>query len=256
MGKLDAAYRRNGQGASRLSHPVARSRAIGDDGEERERMDSSNGPGRTLHLVDIENLVGAPTTWTDQRVRTVFEQFLQGASWTPDDSLVVASNPNLMGRLMFWLSASGIPHRALCGNGTDRADQLLLEAVPNDVSGCFGRVVVGSGDHAFAPLVSRLKGTTTTLVVLGAGKPNWRLYRAASDVCQLPRTRSGQAARACLAQGVRSRGSESVRRLGMDSKSLHRDSVGATRKAGLRGSHGGNEFLEADHRPAQVGGSA
>ena len=102
MGKLDAAYRRNGQGASRLSHPVARSRAIGDDGEERERMDSSNGPGRTLHLVDIENLVGAPTTWTDQRVRTVFEQFLQGASWTPGDSLVVASNPNLMGRLMFW----------------------------------------------------------------------------------------------------------------------------------------------------------
>ena len=37
-------------------------------------MDATQGPRRTLHLVDIENLAGAPANWTDQRIGAVFEQ--------------------------------------------------------------------------------------------------------------------------------------------------------------------------------------
>ena len=39
-------------------------------------------------------------------------------------------------------------HRPLCAWGKDAADQLLLGAVPADVGARFGRLVVGSGDHA------------------------------------------------------------------------------------------------------------
>ncbi len=215
---------------------------------------ATNAPGRTLHLVDIENLAGAPATWMDERIVMLISQYLQEASWSPGDSLVVASNPDLMRSLAFKLAESGIAHRALCGYGTDRADNLLLSAVPNDVSGRFGRVVVGSGDRAFLPLVSRLKGTTTTLVVLGAGQPYWKLSRAANDVCQLPGTHGGRVARARRTQGARHLRNESARRLGMDLES-HRPVLASTveRKA-VRGSEGGNVALEGDPGSSPVGG--
>ena len=155
------------------------------------------GKNRTLHLVDIENLVGEPVAWTDKNVEAVFFEYLQEANWQPGDSLVVASNPGLMGRLAFKLSA--IPHRSLCATGPDAADNLLINAVPNEIADRYGRIVVGSGDHAFTQLLTGLQGHASTLVVYGVGHISWELYRSAEHVIRLP---SGQTTRSVRPPGT------------------------------------------------------
>ncbi len=155
------------------------------------------GKNRTLHLVDIENLVGEPVAWTDKNVEAVFFEYLQEANWQPGDSLVVASNPGLMGRLAFKLSA--IPHRSLCATGPDAADNLLINAVPTEIADRYGRIVVGSGDHAFTQLLTGLQGHASTLVVYGVGHISWELYRSAEHVIRLP---SGQTTRTVRPPGT------------------------------------------------------
>lgn len=155
------------------------------------------GKNRTLHLVDIENLVGEPIAWTDKNVEAVFFEYLQEANWQPGDSLVVASNPELMGRLAFKLSA--IPHRSLCATGPDAADNLLINAVPAEIADRYGRIVVGSGDHAFTQLLTGLQGHASTLVVYGVGHISWELYRSAEHVIRLP---SGQTTRSVRPPGT------------------------------------------------------
>ena len=155
------------------------------------------GKNRTLHLVDIENLVGEPVAWTDKNVEAVFFEYLQEADWQPGDSLVVASNPGLMGRLAFNLSA--IPHRSLCATGPDAADNLLINAVPTEIADRYGRIVVGSGDHAFTQLLTGLQGHASTLVVYGVGHISWELYRSAEHVIRLP---SGQTTRSVRPPGT------------------------------------------------------
>jgi len=155
------------------------------------------GKNRTLHLVDIENLVGEPVAWTDKNVEAVFFEYLQEANWQPGDSLVVASNPGLMGRLAFKLSA--IPHRSLCATGPDAADNLLINAVPTEIADRYGRIVVGSGDHAFTQLLTGLQGHASTLVVYGVGHISWELYRSAEHVIRLP---SGQTTRSVRPPGT------------------------------------------------------
>ena len=155
------------------------------------------GKNRTLHLVDIENLVGEPVAWTDKNVEAVFFEYLQEANWQPGDSLVVASNPGLMGRLAFKLSA--IPHRSLCATGPDAADNLLINAVPTEIADRYGRIVVGSGDHAFTQLLTGLQGHASTLVVYGVGRISWELYRSAEHVIRLP---SGQTTRSVRPPGT------------------------------------------------------
>jgi len=155
------------------------------------------GKNRTLHLVDIENLVGEPVAWTDKNVEAVFFEYLQEANWQPGDSLVVASNPGLMGRLAFKLSA--IPHRSLCATGPDAADNLLINAVPNEIADRYSRLVVGSGDHAFTQLLTGLQGHASTLVVYGVGHISWELYRSAEHVIRLP---SGQTTRSVRPPGT------------------------------------------------------
>ena len=136
--------------------------------------------GRSLHLVDIENLVGEPTLWRPDRIKATFDAYLQTATWRPGDSLVIAANPSFMKMLAFDLV--GMAHRPLCAWGKDAADQLLLGAVPADVGARFGRIVVGSGDHAFAPLVASLRGRIETLVVTAAGLISANLYVATDEV--------------------------------------------------------------------------
>ncbi len=138
---------------------------------------------RSLHLVDIENLVGEPTSWRPDRIRATFDAYLQTANWRPCDSLVIAANPSFMKMLAFDLV--GMAHRALCAWGKDAADQLLLGAVPADVGSRFRRLVVGSGDHAFAPLVASLRGRIETLVVAAAGLISADLYVATDEVERL-----------------------------------------------------------------------
>jgi len=138
---------------------------------------------RALHLVDIENLAGAPDSWTPANLRGTFADYLSASEWHPADALIVAANPLVMIHLAFELE--GLAHRSLCGTGPDAADNLLLHAVPNDLVARYDRLSVGSGDHAFAPLVASLQDRIPTLVVRSAGRLAAKLYVAADRVVDL-----------------------------------------------------------------------
>lgn len=127
--------------------------------------------------------MGAPEAWTPANVQAVLSDYLTVARWRPEDSLVVAANPIVMAHAAFELK--GLPHRSLCGTGPDAADLLLLQAVPRDLVARYDRLVVGSGDHAFAPLVATLKGRMPTLVVRSAGRLAADLYAVADEVVEL-----------------------------------------------------------------------
>ena len=141
--------------------------------------------GRTLHLVDIENLLCQPPRLvTGDRAVQVLDQYLEAANWRSGDSVVIASNPKLMRRMAFQLA--DFPCRMLCAWGESAADQLLLGAVPNHVETRYARVVVGSGDHIFGDLINQLCGSKVqTLVIAEAGSTSRQLYAGADEVCRL-----------------------------------------------------------------------
>jgi hypothetical protein len=102
---------------------------------------------RSLHLVDLENLVGDPRA--DARVvLDTFTRYLAVAGWRPGDQVIVASNPGLIRKVMFDLPVPCNLHTA-CGR--DGADLMLLaQAPPELVARRYARLVIGSGDHIFA----------------------------------------------------------------------------------------------------------
>src|SRR5215471_2716370 len=55
---------------------------------------------RSLHLVDIENLVGDPRA-DAETVLATFDRYLAAARWKPGDHVVVAANPGLMQKVAF-----------------------------------------------------------------------------------------------------------------------------------------------------------
>ena len=117
--------------------------------------------GRTLHLVDIENLAGGSAA-DAAVVAEAVERYRRTIAVTDDDHVIVGSGPTLAvtaGRA--WPGA-----RLVLGRGVDGADRALLEATdPAFVAARFDRVVIGSGDHAFAPLVAELRRRGTAVVV-------------------------------------------------------------------------------------------
>lgn len=103
--------------------------------------------GRTLHLVDLENLVGDPEA-RGPRVRAALDAYLELARWTPGDHVIVASNPWLIGEVAFDLP---VPCNVHAVHGEDGADTMLLaHAMPELVAKRYGRLVIGSGDGVFA----------------------------------------------------------------------------------------------------------
>ena len=121
---------------------------------------------RTLHLIDIENLVGdpRPDLATIRLTRLSYEsQVLVGDG----DLVVVASNHGC--GLDVGLAYSGA--RLLWRSGPDGADRALLDVLTErEVPGRFDRVVFGSGDGIFAGPVAALAASgVSTLVVSRPG---------------------------------------------------------------------------------------
>ena len=72
-----------------LSHPPCRTRAMGNKGGSDTGFSEtgrSGDLGRSLHLVDIENLVGEPTSWSPERIKATFDAYLLTATCRPGDS--------------------------------------------------------------------------------------------------------------------------------------------------------------------------
>ncbi|MGZ6966346.1 MAG: hypothetical protein ACXVKN_01315 [Acidimicrobiia bacterium] len=123
---------------------------------------------RTLHLVDIENLVGDPHA-TKAAALDARTRYVDLAGYVDGDHVVVAANPGLMAQIAFDLPVPCSPHAARGENGADLI--LLAQAEPGFVADRYDRLVVGSDDAAF---------TDTALAVRDRGIPVVVVSRAAT----------------------------------------------------------------------------
>jgi hypothetical protein len=118
---------------------------------------------RALHLVDIENLLGRPRA-NAADVADVLDRYLGLAGWQPGDIVNVAANPALALEFAWNLPVEASLHTASGPDGADLA--LLAHAAPEFVERRAGRMVIGSGDHAFIPraLAARARGVGVLVV--------------------------------------------------------------------------------------------
>ncbi len=77
---------------------------------------------RTLHLIDIENLLGNPDA-SALEAEDVLDRYLESAAWQPGDLVTIAANAHLATRFMFRPPVECSLHSA---NGPDGADLMLL----------------------------------------------------------------------------------------------------------------------------------
>ena len=108
--------------------------------------------GRTLHLVDLENLAGGSSVDL-AGVDDAFDRYERVVRFRRGDHRIVACGR----RLAFPAKDRWRGALVKAAHGVDGADRALLaEAPPAFVRGHYDRVVVASGDHGFAPLVIEL----------------------------------------------------------------------------------------------------
>lgn len=113
---------------------------------------------RTFHAIDLENLLGDPTRRDRAHVAEAWERYTARVPIRRDDHIVVATGPSLAVTAWFALPSTV---RRLVGYGLDGADNALIDAMDTDhIAARYGRVVIASGDHIFAPSARslRLKG--------------------------------------------------------------------------------------------------
>jgi hypothetical protein len=141
---------------------------------------------RTLHLIDIENLTGADHL--DLRsVARASAAYRRRANIGPLDLAVIGTNMNPLYRLTVGLEWPGA--RIVSGHGHDGADKALLAAANPEwvVDRGFDRVVIGSGDRAFAALAATLADAGVRVQVIGCwGSVHTSLRATATQVRFLP----------------------------------------------------------------------
>lgn len=143
---------------------------------ERRTPRASYAPaGRTLHLVDLENLMGGPFQ-PRSILRRVSDLYRTSAPVRNADHVIVAVNPALVVEAaLAWSGA-----RLLMAGGPDGADLALLEEVQNVewVASRYDRVVIGSGDGIFAPVADAIRTCGIAVgVVAQEGRMSMHLAR-------------------------------------------------------------------------------
>lgn len=164
------------------------------------RRDDDVPVGRTLHLLDLENLAGDPRPGPSRALALV-PTYLHLARWRPGDPVVVATNGWLLRQIAFDLPA-GWQLRA--ANGPDGADRALLEVAPPDlVAARYHRLVVGSGDGIFSDLIARVgdRGVETGVVSIRRQLSN-RL-KACRSHGRVPARADMRASGGCLSRASR-----------------------------------------------------
>lgn len=108
--------------------------------------------GRALHVIDIENLLGNPRNLL--LIPRVVHAYRGRVGFCTDDHAVIACNAALVVPVHeVWPGA-----HMLVGRGPDGADRALLGVCnPADIARRYARVVLGSGDHIFAPFAASLR---------------------------------------------------------------------------------------------------
>jgi hypothetical protein len=118
--------------------------------------------GRTLHLVDLENLVGGSGVDVDE-VDLVLGRYEQVVRVRPGDHRIVACAR----RLVFPAKDRWRGALVKAAHGVDGADRALLaEAAPAFVRRRYDQVVVARGDPRFAPLGAELDAAGVDVCVV------------------------------------------------------------------------------------------
>lgn len=101
---------------------------------------------RTLHVIDIENLIGS-TSFTVGEAAVVARRYALVSGCGPQDFTVLASS-HIAAKAAWFGWPTG---RRLVRSGPDGADRALIDVLTaEDVHARFGRVVVASGDGIFS----------------------------------------------------------------------------------------------------------
>lgn len=134
--------------------------------------------GRTLHLVDLENLAGGSGVGLSE-VDDALHRYERVVRFRTGDHRIVACARRLA------YPAKNRRQGALVKavHGVDGADRALLaEASPAFVRSHYDRVVVASGDHGFAPLVVELDAAGVDICVVSRRESLARRLRDVSPV--------------------------------------------------------------------------
>ena len=127
--------------------------------------------GRTLHLVDLENLLG------DRRKDEVaiegLHHYLALARWTKGDHMIVAADPQIVRQIGF---DEPVPWNLHATRGDDAADVMLLAHAPVElIARRYDRLVIGSGDGIFVPRARAARERGVGVVVVS--RPNGLAHR-------------------------------------------------------------------------------
>ncbi|MDP9696143.1 UNVERIFIED_ORG: hypothetical protein J2X79_003722 [Arthrobacter globiformis] len=139
---------------------------------------------RTHHYIDVENLAGSGRL-RPQDVIDVRDRFQQAVAPDEMDLFTVGCDSSNA----FHVRSAFPGARLVVGHGPDGADLALIEAMQEDMqSGAWSKqVLLGSGDHIFAPILASMAGKGATTRVVGIeGHTSLRLKLAAHDTTLLP----------------------------------------------------------------------
>lgn len=145
-------------------------------------MSATVAPWRRIHLLDLENLLGGWVTCGESQA--LFGAYEAAVRVGPHDQVIVGTAHR---HAPFWIFQVPWTHQSVLGADVpDGADAALLDAVTPMRWGSGLGLVLGSGDHAFAPLAEQVRAAGGVVeLVVGQGHPARRLVAAASRVTQL-----------------------------------------------------------------------
>lgn len=134
---------------------------------------------RTFNLIDLENLVAGRVNPVS--VNEAWSEFTAAIDARHTDLTTVAVSRRNAAAAFFSLPAN--LQRVVGANCPDGADIALIASVDIDwVVANFGQVIIGSGDHIFAPLARRFRSAGLNVVqVIGRGACSASLYRACNE---------------------------------------------------------------------------
>ena len=138
---------------------------------------------RTLHLVDLENLLAGRVIGED--VADVWAEYSRVTALHRDDHVVVSVAKRHAEAAFFALP--GV-QRVIGADGPDGADIALIDAVPIGwAASRFAQVMLASGDHIFGDIASRLRAEGLPVaLVIGAGTAAYELYLRCDSQLYLP----------------------------------------------------------------------
>ncbi len=137
---------------------------------------------RTLHLVDVENLLGG-TSFDFLDVIDLENRYRQLVAVAERDHVVLASSHRAAEATWFGWSST----RRLLRSGPSGADRALVDVIEQeDPAHRFDTVVLASGDGIFAEPAARLQALgCRVLVVARPGSVSRRLAFAVRDIAYL-----------------------------------------------------------------------